>query len=183
MRELSLNILDIVQNSITAGANLIEIALNISETDDRFEILISDNGKGMSQELLNKITDPFVTTRTTRKVGMGLSLFKYSAESCGGSFDIISTLGKGTAVKAQYIISSIDRMPLGDIAETLISLIVSIEEIDFIFKVKSGKGEGILDMREIKATLQGFPISSNEVIEFLRDYISENLSYLYGGLE
>jgi len=183
MRELSLNVLDIAQNSITAGASLVEIELNIFELEDRFEIVIRDNGKGIEEEFLNKITDPFVTTRTTRKVGMGLPLFKYSAEQSGGRFEITSKVGIGTVVKGVYIISSIDRMPLGNIEDTLITLIISSNKVDILFSVKSDRGNGYLDTREIKKVLDGVPIDSIEVIEFIKNYIKENLSYLYGGLE
>jgi len=182
MRELSLNILDIAQNSVSAGASLVEILINIYEKEDRFEIIIKDNGKGIKEDFLKNITDPFVTTRTTRKVGMGLPFFKFSAEQSGGHFDISSKSGVGTTVKAEYVISSIDRMPLGDIGETVLSLIISSENVNYLFKVKSDKGEGYLDTREIKETLDGLPISSSEVISFLRDYMQENISILYGGL-
>jgi signal transduction histidine kinase len=182
MRELSLNVLDIAQNSITAGATLIEIELNIFELQDKFEIVINDNGKGIEEEFLKKITDPFVTTRTTRKVGMGLPLFKFSAEQSGGQFKITSKVGKGTVVKAEYIISSIDRMPLGNIEDTIISLIISSDKTDILFKVKADKGEGYLDTREIRKELDGISLNSIEVIDFIKDYLSENLSYLYGGL-
>lgn len=174
MRELSLNVLDIVKNSVTANATLIEITVELQRESDKLTIQIKDNGKGMSEEMVSKVTDPFVTTRTTRKVGMGIPLFKYSAESTGGSFAIESKLSVGTTVTANYMLSSIDRMPLGDITETVITLIQGSPEIDFIYAVKEKDKNFTLDTREIKETLQGISIASGEVLDFLRSYISEN---------
>ena len=117
MRELALNVLDITENSLSAGAKLIQITLDIRFSADTFSITIEDDGCGMSEEMLARVTDPFTTTRTTRKVGMGLPLFRYSAESTGGSFSITSKEGEGTRVCAVYHIGHIDRIPLGDFAE------------------------------------------------------------------
>ena len=116
MRELSLNILDIVENSVRAGATLIKVS--VIAKDGFLTIEIADDGKGMSEEFLRSVTDPFTTTRTTRKVGMGIPLFKMAAETANGSFDIKSKLGAGTTVTAKFEIDNVDRAPLGNLAET-----------------------------------------------------------------
>ena len=112
MPELSLNILDVTQNSVTAGANLIKINISASTADDRLTISISDNGCGMTEEQVKNVTDPFFTSRTTRKVGLGIPFFKMAAELTGGSFRIESKVGEGTTTTAVFGLSSIDRMPL-----------------------------------------------------------------------
>ena len=118
MKEISLHIMDIVQNSITANAKLIEISLVIDRKKDVISITIKDNGKGMSKEMLANVTSPFVTTRTTRRVGLGISLFKAGAEGSGGSFTITSEEGAGTELTASYVLDNIDRPPIGDFAGT-----------------------------------------------------------------
>lgn len=183
MRELSLNVLDIAQNSVSAGATLIEIFLKVDSGADNMSIEINDNGKGMSEDFLKTITDPFTTTRTTRKVGMGIPLFKYSAQSAGGEFCIKSQKGKGTSVKASYKISHIDRMPLGDLNSTLIALISMSPDIDFVFKAEVDKNSAALDTREIREVLGGeVKLDNPEILEFIKNYINENISVLYGGI-
>lgn len=122
MTEISLNILDVAQNSVRAEASLIEISVNIDSATDRLEIIIRDNGCGMTPEQVESVTDPFFTTRTTRKIGLGIPFFKQSAELTGGSFGIKSEVGKGTETAAVYVLSSIDRMPLGNMTQTIHSL-------------------------------------------------------------
>ena len=112
MIELSLNVLDIVQNSIHAGASLIKITVAINTSKDNLLIEIEDNGQGMSKEQVEKVSDPFFTTRTTRNIGLGLPFFKYAAISTGGSFHIYSSLGEGTRVNGSFTLSHIDRIPL-----------------------------------------------------------------------
>ena len=182
MRELSLNILDIAQNSITAGANRIEIRITADTAKDYMEISVEDNGKGMSKEFLSRIEDPFTTTRTTRKVGMGIPLFKYSCESAGGKFKIESEIGKGTLVSAGYKISHIDRMPLGDISGTMITLISMAENVDFLLSVTVDGESGELDTAKMREILGGdISLSSPEILEYIREYIKENITVLYGG--
>ena len=119
MNELSLHILDIVQNSLKANAKLIEITINENSKDDSYTIIISDNGHGMDEKTLTQVSDPFYTTRTTRKVGMGTSLFKMAAELCDGTFHIQSTVGVGTKVTASFVKSHVNRAPLGAIEDTI----------------------------------------------------------------
>lgn len=175
MTELALHILDIVQNSIVAKATLIKIYINEDQINDWLTIEIVDNGTGMSEDEATKATDPFVTSRKTRKVGLGLSLFKQAAEQCSGFFILESELGEGTKVKATLQLSHIDRQPLGDIPGTMALLASSNPTIDFVYKHKKNKGEYIFDTRTIKSELGDVSISNPKVTRFMREMIQENL--------
>lgn len=171
MTELSLNVLDIAQNSVVAGAKLIEITVSINTVADRMIISIKDDGKGMDNEALQKAQDPFFTTRTTRKVGLGVPLFKMSAEMTGGSFRIESRPGEGTLTEAAYAYSHIDRMPLGDMASTISTLVSGNESIDFIFTYQKDSSIFCLDTRELREVMAEIPLSSREVLEFIYNQI------------
>lgn len=182
MRELALNVLDIAENSLAAGAKLIGISLSFNIAKDTMRIDICDDGCGMDEETVKKVTDPFTTSRTTRSVGMGLPLFKYSAESAGGSFSISSRKGKGTTVSAEYRISHIDRMPLGDFGGVALQLVTMNPGVDFCISVSDGERAGVLDTRDVKEILgEDIPLGAPEVRAFLKDYIRENLVSIYGG--
>ncbi len=167
MRELSLHILDIAENSINAGAKLIEISVTVK--NGVLEIKICDDGKGMSEEFLQKVVDPYSTTRTTRKVGMGIPLLKMAAETAGGQFWIQSKEGIGTSVIATFELDHIDRMPLGSLEDTIITLIADTEEDKNIVLRYKIQEEFVLDTREIRATLQEIPIYSSEILKFLKE--------------
>ena len=181
MRELALNVLDITENSLSAGAKLIRITLDIRFAADTFSICIEDDGCGMDAEMLARVTDPFTTTRTTRKVGMGLPLFKYSAESTGGRFDIRSEKGKGTRVCAEYRIGHIDRIPLGDFGGVILQLVTMNTGVDFVVTVRSEEAEGELDTRAFREVLGDIPFTEPEVRAYIKEYIQENLVTIYGG--
>jgi len=173
MKEISLHILDIVHNSITAGADLIEVTVVEDKKEDILSFEVSDNGKGMSQEVLKKVIDPFTTHRTTRKVGLGIPLTKLACEVSGGSFEITSKLGIGTKVKAVFGYSNIDRQPLGDMAQTMHQLITSFEDIDFLYTHKIGDKEFVADTKSIKEVLGGVSLRENEISLWLMDYLAE----------
>lgn len=173
MREISLHILDIVQNSIVAGASLIEVSIMESTEKNEFAVTIKDNGKGMDEELVKRVIDPFTTSRTTRKVGLGIPLFKTAAELTGGYFKIESELGKGTVVTAVFIKDSIDRQPLGDIAGTMLGLFTSYEDIDFIYTHVVDEKSFSADTREIKNILGGVSLSQSDVYLWLTEYLQE----------
>ena len=181
MRELALNILDIAENSLSAGAKLVEIRVIADLPADRLTISVRDDGCGMDAEMLARVADPFTTSRTTRKVGMGIPLFKFSAESAGGSFDIRSEKGKGTLVTAQYSVGHVDRMPLGDFGGVVLQLVTMNPAVDFYVLAKNGESEGVLDTREMREVLGDIPLSHPEVRGFLKDYIKENLVDIFGG--
>ena len=182
MPEISLNILDVAQNSITAGATLIEISVIALKSEDTLTVVIEDNGCGMNEEQVKRVTDPFYTTRKTRKVGLGIPFFKLAAESTGGSFVIESTLGKGTRVEAVFGLSHIDRMPLGDINSTIHTLIHYNTGIDFLYKYQVDERGFELDTREFKKILGDVELDSYEVSEYIKEYLSENKTEVDNGL-
>lgn len=179
MRELSLHILDIAQNSIVAETDEIRIAIIEDYEADRLAICVKDYGKGMDEETLKKVVDPFYTTRTTRKVGLGIPMFKAAAEQCDGSFTIESQLGVGTRIVAEFKHSHIDRMPLGNMADTLITIINSNDKIDMMYTHQIGNDKFTLNTKEIKKTLGDLPITNLDVLIWLRDYIKDNLRELH----
>ena len=183
MQELSMNILDVAENSVRAGASLIEIFIDEHPEKDLLSITISDNGCGMTPEQVHNVTDPFFTTRTTRKVGLGVPFFKMAAELTGGKMDIQSNVGKGTVITAHFILSSIDRMPLGDINETICTLIHCNPQIDFLYRRSFKCTEMILDTREFRRILNDIELNDPEVSKFIRDFLAENTDDLLGGHE
>ncbi len=178
MRELSLHILDIVQNSISAGAEVIEIFIDENIEEDILLIKIIDNGRGIAEDKLAQITDPFITSRTTREVGLGLSFFKEAARRCEGDLEISSVLGQGTEVKAYFKYSHIDRAPLGDIKGTLISLVSVNPEIDFIYHHRYQNKAFDLNTVEIKKELDGMDINKPKILKWIDGYIEEGLEDL-----
>lgn len=183
MQELSLNVLDVAQNSVSANASLIEIEVNENITDDRLVIIIKDNGKGMTEQQLKQVTDPFYTTRTTRRVGLGVPLFKMAAEMAGGSFSINSTVGKGTTVTADFVLSHVDLVPIGDMTSTISLLIRCNSDRDFIYKRSYNDNSFTLDTREIRQILgKEVPLNTQDVLSWIEDYINENTENIHGGV-
>lgn len=182
MPEISLNILDIVQNSVRAKASLIQISIIASTSEDTLTVIIEDNGCGMSREQLQRATDPFFTTRTTRMAGLGVPFFKLAAESSDGEFDIQSEQGKGTVTKAVFGLSNIDRMPLGDINGTVYMLVTRNTDIDFVYLYKVNDRSFVLDTREFRAILGDVPLDSYEVSGYIKEYLNENKLEADGGL-
>ena len=179
MTELSLHILDIVNNSTKAGATVVEIGIAESVKDNHITITIADNGCGMDADFLSQVTDPFKTTRTTRKVGMGLSLFKEAANLTGGGFDIKSEVGKGTVVTASFVRDSIDRQPLGDMASTMVTLIGGSPATDFVYTHTFDGEEFVLSTKEVRSILGDVDITSAEVLAWISGYIKEGLDEMY----
>lgn len=181
MRELSLHILDLAQNSLTAGASRLDIIVEIDHKKDLVAITLSDDGKGMTPDFLKTVTSPFTTTRTTRKVGLGIPMFKENAELTGGTFSIESTVGVGTKMRAGFVLSSIDRPPLGDLAATMISLVVSNPEFHFHLGYLVDGQSFSFDTEEIRAVLGPVPLDSPEVVSWMKDYLEEGIESLHGG--
>ena len=178
MINLALNILDIVQNSIRAKATQIYIGITESKAADLLEIEINDNGSGMSGDLLAKVTDPFVTTRTTRRIGLGLPLMKYHANLTGGDMVIDSDEGKGTRTRTTFSLSHIDRQPLGDIAGVMIILIAANQEIEFLYRHKTDQGEYRFSSFETMDFLEVDTLNDNELLKGIREMINENLLHI-----
>ncbi|MBE6801906.1 MAG: sensor histidine kinase [Ruminococcaceae bacterium] len=179
MRELSLNILDIAQNSIVAGASLTEIVVEENTAEKTLLIGIYDNGKGMTEEQVRNVQDPFFTTRTTRKVGMGIPLFKMAAEQTGGSFSIKSQPGVGTRVEARFKTDSIDFTPLGDMSSTIATIVCMNEDKDFIYTRVVDDAEFKFSSADIKTVLDGVPLSEPSVMSWVEGYISEQTQQLF----
>ena len=179
MEELSLHIMDIVQNSITAGASQIGVEVDEDIDGDKLTITVTDNGCGMDEDTLRRVCDPFTTGRTTRRVGLGIPLFKLAAEQTGGEFVIESERGKGTKVRAAFGYSHIDRQPLGDMVSTVHQLITAHETVDFLYIHKVSEREFRLDTREIKEILGGVSLAEHEVMVWLLEYLKENEASLY----
>ena len=180
MTELSLNILDIAENSVKAGASLTEIRVEALSHRNLLEIIIRDNGCGMTKEQVQKVIDPFYTTRTTRKVGLGVPFFKESAEAAGGSFFIESEVGVGTTVKASYELDNIDRMPMGDLTATIHTLVTMHEDMDFLFTYKVNENEFVLDTRELREILGDISFKEYEVSNYIKEYLKENITSVTG---
>ena len=182
MKELSLHILDIAHNSIKAGAGEIEILVEEQPKKNLLTITVKDNGCGMKPEFLARVTDPFTTTRTTRKVGLGIPLFKQAAEQTGGSFDISSRVGEGTVVIACFIYDSIDRMPLGDMPETFVSLLGAAPEVNWIFTHRYAGKEYMFSSGQTKEELGKLDFNAPEIAVWLKDYFKEQQEIIYGGI-
>ncbi len=178
MRELALHILDLAENSLAAGASRVSIEVDERLADDRLIITVSDDGRGMEPEMVAHVTDPFVTTRTTRRVGLGLSLLQAAAERCGGGLTIESQPGVGTTVRAEFQHSHIDRAPLGDVAATLVSLIVGGPQVDYRYVHRRNGQQFVFDTADVRAELEDVPITEPSVLDFIRQYIQEGLEVL-----
>ena len=182
MKELSLNILDITENSVKAGATLTEIILD--ENNESLTLIIKDDGCGMNEETVKSVTDPFYTTRTTRKVGLGIPFLKLAAEQTGGSLKIESQVANengdlhGTCVTAVFNKDHLDYTPLGDVTATVTTLVQGHPDTDFLFIHKKNGGEVSLDTRQLREILEGVPLDSYEVIKWIEEYLREQYSEL-----
>ena len=179
MEDLSLHILDIVENSIAAGATNIEVEIDERIAENLLIIRIKDDGKGMDKETLLKVLDPFYTTKKTRSVGLGLSMLAQASKEADGRFDIKSKPGEGTDITAEFVYNHIDRKPLGNMAETIAACLVSLESgMDLRYRHRRNNNEFLFDTKEIKKVLSGVAISNVEVISFLRQHIEVGLNQI-----
>lgn len=174
--------MDVAQNSVRAQASLVRITVSESDKDDRLIISIEDNGCGMTEEQVSQVIDPFFTTRTTRKVGLGVPLFKLSAEQTGGSFFIKSKVGEGTVTQASYVKSHVDMTPLGDINSTVEILIRCNPDIDFVFKRSTDSGSFTLDTRELREVLGDVSLDTPDVLEWIKQFLEEQTQIILGGV-
>jgi hypothetical protein len=178
VQDLSLHILDIVENSLTAGAKRVEIRIEEDLRADRMTVEINDDGSGMDEDMARKALDPFFTTKTVRRVGLGLPLLAESCRMSNGELCLESCPGKGTRVKATFQHSHIDRKPLGRMGDTLITLIVGHPEVDLLYEHRKDGGYFSLDTREIKSDLGDVPLNAPEVVSPLRTLILSGLEEL-----
>ena len=168
MEDLSLHLLDIVENSTTAGATLVEIRIVEEEAAGRLTMTVKDNGTGMDDKARDAARDPFMTTRSTRRVGLGIPFLEQAARETGGGLVIDSEPGKGTTITATFGLGHIDRKPLGDIAATVITLVMGNPRTDFLVHVDAGGIMAELDTREMKTALGDAPLTHPRVIEAIR---------------
>lgn len=174
MRELSLNILDVAENSLKAGADTIKIDVEFLREENKLTVRVLDNGCGMTGEQIKHVTDPFYTTRTTRKVGLGVPLFKMAAEMSGGSFEISSVVNEGTSLTAIFKTDNVDFVPLGDIASTVELLCVSNPDVNIAFTESDENDTFSFESRKIRDILGDVPMDAPEVRKWIREYLTEN---------
>lgn len=177
LEDLSLHILDIGENCIEAHASLIEILIHEDTQQNLLKLEIKDNGRGIDKNSQNKVKDPFYTTKTTRPVGLGLSLLEQAATEADGNITISSHVGKGTIITANFTHNHIDRKPLGDMSETLVALITGFgTELDIVYTHCKDGEEFLFDTREVKKELQEVPINTPEVLKHLKNIIKTGLA-------
>lgn len=181
MRELALHLLDIAENGVTAGASTIIITVEEDLLNDRLKLMVQDDGKGMDEQLLAHVTDPFVTSRTTRKVGLGIPLLKAAAEACQGHLHLTSVLGQGTRLEVEFQRSHVDRMPLGDLAGTWLVLLVSFPKIHWLFiyrartQANAAVTEFSFDDAPIRQELGEVPLTEPAILAFIRKLLQEGV--------
>ncbi len=182
MKDVSLFVLDLVQNSIAAEARVISIEIIECKPDKLLSLMIRDDGKGMDEHLLSNVTDPFFTTRTTRKVGLGIPMAKAAAQGCGGSFAIFSRKGEGTQINMTFKTDNVDCPPFGRMDQTIAMLVAANTNVDFIYKHSTQTGTLDLDTRTLKLKLDGVSIDVFEVLEWISSYIRDGIKEIDGGI-
>ncbi len=176
MEDISLHLLDILQNSVSAGATL--ITCRFVKIADRLQLSIEDNGRGMDEETVNAALDPFYTSKSFRKkkIGLGIPLFAQSAKLSGGDFSLESKVGQGTRIKAEFVVSNIDALPLGDISLSLVNCIVAHQSVDFVVEIVCDTEEEFsLDTREIKKEMEGISLNEPVVRKYLEEVVSQQV--------
>ncbi len=181
MKDLSMHIIDIVQNSLEAGATDVRLAITEDTGKDVFTIEIADNGRGMDEELAAKAIDPFFTTRKTRRIGLGLPLLKAAAERCDGDMTLKSAPGQGTTTTASFRHSHIDRAPLGNIIDTIVNVIVGSPDLNFYFSHKIDGKEVVFDAKELRQQLEDVPLNNPAVINWVKKYLTDSYNEIRSG--
>lgn len=182
MREIALHVLDIAENSVAAGASEIEITVEEDLPKDQLTVAVQDNGRGIPTELLQRVIDPFVTSRSTRKVGLGIPLLKAAAEACGGYLQLNSVPGQGTRLVTSFQRSHIDRMPLGDLAGTWLTLVIAYPQVRWLLHYQAiiqpgaGRAEFTFDNALIKQELEGIALTEPPILAFIRELLQEGIS-------
>jgi hypothetical protein len=175
MRDFSLHILDIVENSIEAGAKKVEIEIKEDTASDRFVLRVKDDGKGMDEELMRKIEDPFFSMKPGKNWGLGVPLLAQAARQCGGDLSIVSEKGRGTEVVAEFKASSIDLKPLGDMASTMVTLVAGHPEVDFSLLCERDGESYDFETENLKEVLEGVPINVPDVLKLLKEDITDGV--------
>jgi hypothetical protein len=178
VKEIALHVLDIAENSVTAGAKQVRILVQEDVANDRLLLVVEDDGRGMDEDLLKRVVDPFVTTRTTRKVGLGIPLLKAAAEACNGYLRIHSNPGKGTRIEVSFQRSHIDRMPLGDLAGTMLALVVGFAGVMWLFTYRANGTLFEFDSQQIREELGEVPITEPSILTFVREFLEEGVNHV-----
>lgn len=182
MQEIAMHLLDVAQNSIAANADLVEVKVSIDKVKDTLTFMVKDNGKGMDEATVQAVKSPFYTSRTTRKVGLGIPMLINTAELTGGFVELSSKKGEGTEIKAVFGLSNIDRPPMGDLSGTMLTLIYANENTDIKFSYDAGEDNQFsLDTREVRKALDGVPLSEPSVMSFIKDYLFEGIKSVNNG--
>ena len=176
MKELAMHVYDLMENSTSADSSEVRLSIVDSLKDNDFHFTIEDNGRGMSPEFLARVTDPYTTSRTTRKVGLGLPLIKMNTENCGGGMRLESEVGKGTRLEFWFQHDHWDRPPMGDLPGTLVLLLSAHEDIHFVITYRTDVDEYVLDTDELKEALDGMSLNDIHIINYLKEMIAENLA-------
>ena len=179
MKELSMHVYDLMENSTAANSSLVTLTIRDSKRDNIYDFTIEDNGKGMSPEFLAKVTDPYTTSRTTRKVGLGLPLIKMNTEHCGGGMTLESTLGVGTKLHFWFQHDHLDRPPMGDLSGTIVMLSAAHEDIHIVYHHITDDGEYTFDTEEIHEALDGMSMNDVSVMKYLKEMVQENLEEIH----
>jgi signal transduction histidine kinase len=178
IEDLCFHIVDVVQNSVTAGADRVEVVIEATRRNDRIRLEICDNGRGMDAETAQLVQDPFYTTKSGKKVGLGIPLMKETALQCDGAFRLTSESGKGTRIRAEYRLSHIDTPPMGPVVDTVFQLIAATPEVNIVFAWITDAGSFRVSTREIREQIGDMSLSHPAVLSFLRDYLRENIHNL-----
>lgn len=178
IEDLCFHVVDVVQNSVTAGADRVEITITVSRRRDLVRLEINDNGRGMDAETLRRVQDPFYTTKTGKKVGLGIPLMKETALHCDGVFEMTSRPGEGTRIRADYRFSHIDTPPMGPVAEMMLQLIAATPGVDMVFAWISDAGRFDVSTGGIREQIGDMSLTHPAVLGFLREYLEENLKGL-----
>ena len=183
MKEIALHLLDIVQNSVSAGASHVDIGFDLAD-DGTLAMCVRDDGRGMSKEFLEQVRSPFVTTRSTRKVGLGIPLLMQNAMQSGGHVDLESELGAGTVITAYFMTGSIDCLPLGDLASTMASIIMGCpDKPEFSLRCSSSGGEMQFSTEEVRAVLgEEVSLAEPDVVTWIQQSIQEEIEPILGGI-
>lgn len=176
MREIALHILDIAENSVAAGASTVEITVDEDLAANSLRIVIQDDGKGMDEQMLSRVADPFVTSRTTRAAGLGIPFLKAAAEACNGNLRLSSEPGRGTCLEATFERDHIDRMPLGDLPGTVLALVVGFPETHWVFSYQVDGERFTFDDGPLKKELEDIPLSEPSVLRFIRETLQAGVA-------
>ena len=183
MKEIALHLLDIAENSVAANAKTVILTVEEDLRKDRLKLAVDDNGKGMDESFLARVADPFCTTRTTRRVGLGIPLLKEAAEACNGNLYITSAPGLGTHLQADFQRSHIDRMPLGDLSGTMLTLVVAYSRIHWVFTYRASGVEFVFDDAPIKRELRDVPMTEPTILTFIREMLEEGVAEVQNAIE